>query len=803
MAEEPRTTGEDAFASALSELAECENAPQVSSWAARWLARSAAATIVLVWTPDPSDRFFVCTGLSGEGARAFSRRSIPRDDPVARDRVRDRTPLALSSSEYGTIASEWSAGAPESAQWCVVLPVGRTGAPPAAIASLFFASRPDPDAVVRRVQTASRLASPALERALRMERRTAGMLHAIERLTALYDLSKAFGSTIDWNELTAIMVRKAVDFSGAEAGSLWLLDADSDSVTLGATAVNESYEIASTPEAVGASVVGDVLAERSALLRNGLAPDEGEVDGGEFPCRSLLAVPLLEDDAPIGALVVVNKRGRVPEFTEQDQELLEDLAKQAVRALHHVRQYEAERKVEELDALLAVSRQITATLDLDKVMQAVVNATSALVTYDRCAVAILDRGRLRLGAVSGMAELDRSDPGVRRTEELLQWVFLSGKDVSVAARDDGTVAADRPETEEKFRAHFQEAGLKSFYAALLRDEEGKLGVLGFECKEPLEFDEETRDLLQILVNQATVAVRNAQLYRQVPLAGFLKPLAEGRRRLSQLPRRRRMAWAIGGLVLLAFLLVPWRLRIGGPTRLQPGRQSVVTAGVEGVVSSVAHREGDRVEPGEVIATLQDESYRAALADATSAVRIADGEIARYQEAGAAGQMYDAQSRRQELAAKVAMEQDRLARTRLTAAVGGVIVTPHLEERVGQNLARGAEFCVVADVGRVVAEVAVPEGDAAYLRAGQPAAVKVNPFPSRTFEGRVERVGARIREEGGVRFVVAEVTLANADGALKTGMVGRGKITVGRHPIAVLLLRRPARWLYSRLWPLIP
>jgi multidrug efflux pump subunit AcrA (membrane-fusion protein) len=166
-------------------------------------------------------------------------------------------------------------------------------------------------------------------------------------------------------------------------------------------------------------------------------------------------------------------------------------------------------------------------------------------------------------------------------------------------------------------------------------------------------------------------------------------------------------------------------------------------------------------------------------------------------------MYDAQSRRQELAARVAMEQDRLARTRLTAAVGGVIVTPHLEERVGQNLARGAEFCVVADVGRVVAEVAVPEGDAAYLAPGQPAAVKVNPFPSRTFEGRVERVGARIREEGGVRFVVAEVSLANPEGALKTGMVGRAKITVGRHPIAVLLLRRPARWLYSRLWPLIP
>ena len=43
---------------------------------------------------------------------------------------------------------------------------------------------------------------------------------AIERLTSLYDLSKAFGSTIEGSELAGIVARKAVDFAGAEAGSL-------------------------------------------------------------------------------------------------------------------------------------------------------------------------------------------------------------------------------------------------------------------------------------------------------------------------------------------------------------------------------------------------------------------------------------------------------------------------------------------------------------------------------------------------------------------------------------------------------
>src|SRR4029077_5687701 len=133
---------------------------------------------------------------------------------------------------------------------------------------------------------------------------------------------------------------------------------------------------------------------------------------------------------------------------------------------------------------------------------------------------------------------------------------------------------------------------------LLKDEEGKLGVLGFESKEPLLFDEETKDLLSILVNQATVSLRNAQLYQQVPLAGFLQPLLERRRQFLGIPVRRRQAWGIGALlVVLALVLVPWPVKVEGPVRLLPGSRAVVAAGVDGVVKEVLHPEGGRGEGG--------------------------------------------------------------------------------------------------------------------------------------------------------------------------------------------------------------
>ena len=65
------------------------------------------------------------------------------------------------------------------------------------------------------------------------------------------------------------------------------------------------------------------------------------------------------------------------------------------------------------------------------------------------------------------------------------------------------------------------------------------------------------------------------------------------------------------------------------------------------------------------------------------------------------------------------------------------------------------------------------------------------------------MGALVREEGKERFVVAEVGLENLGRVLKTGMQGKAKIRVGRSSIATLFLRRPARWLYGKLWPVLP
>jgi hypothetical protein len=50
-----------------------------------------------------------------------------------------------------------------------------------------------------------------------------------------------------------------------------------------------------------------------------------------------------------------------------------------------------------------------------------------------------------------------------------------------------------------------------------------------------------------------------------------------------------------------------------------------------------------------------------------------------------------------------------------------------------------------------------------------------------------------------RIFFARVVLPNSDGAIRTGMEGRGKVTVGWYPSGYVLFRRPLLWVYSKAW----
>jgi hypothetical protein len=141
----------------------------------------------------------------------------------------------------------------------------------------------------------------------------------------------------------------------------------------------------------------------------------------------------------------------------------------------------------------------------------------------------------------------------------------------------------------------------------------------------------------------------------------------------------------------------------------------------------------------------------------------------------------------------------LEKTRLRSPIDGVVATPHVENFAGRKLQQGDSFAEVVDTSQAIVDVAIDDTDAGLLKAGQKAVVKLNSYPTRTFQGNILIVSPKAELLRDATVFYARVAVPNADGTIRTGMEGRGKIRVGWQPAAYVIFRRPFFWLYSKVW----
>ena len=108
--------------------------------------------------------------------------------------------------------------------------------------------------------------------------------------------------------------------------------------------------------------------------------------------RTMLAVPMLREGAPIGVIGVW--RHEVRPFTDNQIALLQTFADQAVIAIENVRLFkelqtrtaELTRSVGELTALGEVSQALSSTLDIETVLDTIVSRASQLVGDAGCSI---------------------------------------------------------------------------------------------------------------------------------------------------------------------------------------------------------------------------------------------------------------------------------------------------------------------------------------------------------------------------------------------------------------------------------
>ena len=106
---------------------------------------------------------------------------------------------------------------------------------------------------------------------------------------------------------------------------------------------------------------------------------------------------------------------------------------------------------------------------------------------------------------------------------------------------------------------------------------------------------------------------------------------------------------------------------------------------------------------------------------------------------------------------------------------------------------------MVDTSHANVDIAIDEVDLARLKSGQRAAIKLEGLPNRTFRAPVALVSPKAELVGSERFFFARVVVPNQAGLIRSGMQGRGKVSTGWEPAGWVIFRRPAVWIWSKLW----
>ena len=460
------------------------------------------------------------------------------------------------------------------------------------------------------------LAWPAIAAAEEFEEQRQTLLDSVHRMSQLYDLEKSLNSTLELDAVMAMIPEKALAMLACQAVHLWLFEGEVLRLVSG-HGEDATVEVGMT-QAAGEGYVADMAEEGEPLLISD-ADDERlarrnaalESDSGMVPVSNVMLVPLIQDEAEVGVVEAINKDGRP--FDEDDLFFLVSMAETVSSALKNASLLLSERKLQILEALVRVSSEITSTLRLDRLLQIIANSPQNVLPYELCAIALDNRGRLQLKAVSGRSSLPLGDAQVEQLQELTSWLSTQADPLHLRQEDESGEDANR-DLPAAVARHFEATGYRGLYSLPLVDDQGRVGLLLYESSNPDFLELPHTEMIKILAGQATVAIRNALLYREVPLISLLEPLMKRKQDLMSTSRSRRLTFLAEALAIVLFLVAcPLPMRVEGDASVAPQHLVTIAAPVDGNVAEVYAHEGQRVAAGDVLGTMNDWQWRTDLA----------------------------------------------------------------------------------------------------------------------------------------------------------------------------------------------
>ena len=199
----------------------------------------------------------------------------------------------------------------------------------------------------------------------------------------------------------------------------------------------------------------------------------------------------------------------------------------------------------------------------------------------------------------------------------------------------------------------------------------------------------------------------------------------------------------------------------------------ISSEIAGRLKEIHFEEGQPVEKGALLFSLDNSVYRAQLDDASAKLKLAAQTNKRtstlFSNKYATAQSADeAASNLAVNTAAVELARVQLDKTRITAPFAGIVGLRHVS--AGEYITAGQALVNLEAIDPVKADFRVPEKFLPAIRVGQTIKIKVDAFPEDSFEGRVYAIDPRLDVAG--RSLLVRAMVPNRDQRLRPGLFAR-------------------------------
>jgi len=340
-----------------------------------------------------------------------------------------------------------------------------------------------------------------------------------QQLASLNEITRQLTSTLELRPLLKSILESAVEILNTEAGSLFLVDEQTDELIFEVTDGPVAQNLVGQRLPPGSGFVGKAVNTRRPVIVNNVAahatwnPNTDKKTG--FVTRAILAVPLEVKGRIIGVIEIVNKKDG-NHFSDDDQNLLSAFAGQAAVAIDNARLYtltdqELSDRVEELSVMQRIDRELNASLEVNRAMRITLEWAMRQSQSEAGLIGFIEENGLRVMADEGYAgEVDMFKKDL---------VPLDHPAVHDAVQT-GLPQRVVQESSDKSRTFLNRA--HSQLVIPIRRESKVIGLFLLESTRSDMFQQNAMTFLSRLADHATIAIANGQLYTEVQQANIAK-----------------------------------------------------------------------------------------------------------------------------------------------------------------------------------------------------------------------------------------------------------------------------------------